>query len=388
MTSEQKKFIQENVAADVNRLLLNPPSDFKSEIKFLAEQIQSRQKAKGKLPTWVENFDLTFPPPLSIEQCSSEQTANYKSGLIKGQLLVDLTGGMGVDCLALSENFEQTIYVESRADLCDRFGRNAEILGRKIDVKNQSAEKFLSEFSSPEKTFFFIDPARRDEQAKKVFRFADCTPDVNELLNDFKKNAAKVLIKASPLIDLKQGLSELSHVVEIHVVSVKNECKEILFLLDFEKQPHEPIIKTINLTKRTERFDFTFSEEQFAESEFGSVDEVLLIPNSSILKAGAFKSVGQSFGLKKLAVSTHLYTSERPIENFPGRQFTILEKQVDKKVLKTYGVESRVNVITRNHPNSPEQILKKFKLKEGGDLYIIGFRDQRSKPQAALCQLF
>ncbi len=385
MTSEQKKFIQENVAADVNRLLLNPPSEFKSEIKFLAEQIQSRQKAKGKLPTWVENFDLTFPPPLSVEQCSSEETASYKSGLIKGQLLVDLTGGMGVDCLALSERFEQTIYVESQADLCDRFGRNAEILGRKIDVKNQSAEKFLSEFSLPEKTVFFIDPARRDEQAKKVFRFADCTPDVNELLNDFKKKAAKVLIKASPLIDLKQGLSELSHVVEIHVVSVTNDCKEVLFLLDFEKQPHEPIIKTINLAKRTERFGFTFSEEELAESEFGEVGEVLLIPNSSILKAGAFKSVGKSFALKKLAVNTHLFTSEKQVDNFPGRQFTILEKQVDKKVLKTYGVESRVNVISRNHPHSPEQILKKFKLKEGGDLYIIGFRDQRNKPQLTLC---
>lgn len=385
MTAEEKEFIKENMAADVNRLLLNPPALFKSNIKFLAEQIQSRQKAKGKLPSWGENYDLIMPPPLSIEQCSSEETADYKGGLVKGDVLVDLTGGMGVDCLALSRSFSRTIYVEQQLELCERFRQNSDVFGCKIEVVNQSAEEFLKDLKE-ENVTFFIDPARRDPNAKRVFKFSECSPNVVELMPYFKKKALKVLIKASPLVDLKQGLSELQSVAEIHVVSVKNDCKEVLFLLDFEREVQEPVIKTVNFSSERETFDFKLSAEESAGATLGDLDKYLLIPNASILKAGAFKKIGQVFGLKKLAANTHLYTSNSRVPKFPGRQFEVIAEKVDKKILQVNGVEKQVNVITRNHPNSALEILKKYKLKEGGELYIIGFRDQRNKPQLTLVE--
>ena len=380
MSEEEKQFILSNIDTDVTKLLLNPPKDFKERITFLTEQIQSRQKAKDKLPTWYANPDLIFPPPLSVEQCSSEATANYKAELLGGTHLIDLTGGMGVDTLTFADHFQHVTYVEQNEFLCSQMEHNAQALGKNIQVINDTAESFLAKrkFDSP--SLFFIDPARRDSQAKKVFRFFDCSPNINELMDQFREIGSKVMIKAAPLIDLSMGIEELQNVEAIHVISVKNDCKEVLFLLDFQRKNTDVPIRTINLTNEgSEIFDFTFNEERASDLVLSDPKKFLLLPNASILKAGAFKSISTQFGISKIGTNTHFYTSDELVSNFPGRTFEVLNEPISKQL-------DRANVISRNHPLTPQQILNKFRLKEGGNRFILAFRDQNEKPQIVLAQ--
>ena len=385
MTQSEKEFVRNNLKADVSSLLLNPPKGRGENIKYLADQIKARQKAKGKLPSWYANFDLIFPPPLSIEQCSSEVAASYKSHLASGESFVDLTGGMGVDCMAFSEHFK-SVYVEQNPRLVEAFEHNCNVLGKEIETHCADASIFLQNLDLKKATFF-IDPARRDEQKKKVFKFSDCSPNVIELLPLLKGKAEKLIIKASPLIDIQLGTVELGGVSEVYVLSIANECKEVLFVMDFNRLTHDPIIHTINIQIDNEhRFSYSKSEEESATASYGELKNFLLIPNASILKAGAFKTVSERFGIDKLGKDTHLYTADQLVEDFLGRQFEILDTTVDKKIIQKHRLD-KVNVITRNHPQKPSDILKKFKLKEGGDMYLIGFRDLDSKVRLVIGRL-
>ncbi len=386
ITTEEKQFVQENLEKDTSKLLLNPPPSFKDNIEFLVDQIRSRQKAKDKLPTWHDNLELVLPPPLSVEQSSSELLANYKAGLVNGQLLIDLSGGMGIDCLGMSKSFKETVYVEANPQLCNCFKYNSNVLGQLIEVVNQKAESFLTSANFTTKPVVFIDPDRRSE-AKKQVRFSDCSPDVSTLIKSLKDVAIQVLIKASPMLDIKSGIKDLEAVKEVHVLSAKNECKEVLFFLDFMTETIEPTIKTVNTSnKDKDQFDFKYSDEDSATSTFADPQNYLLLPNASILKAGAFKTFGERFGISKVATNTHVYTSNIPIPNFPGRQFEILSAKLTLKEMAKYLPLRRVNVITRNYPTKPEAIIKKHKLKEGGELYLIGFRDSKGKSWLPLCK--
>lgn len=376
---EVSRFIHENLESDINKLLLNPPAEFKENINEIADQIISRRKAKTKLPDWYANQQLVMPPPLSLEQSSSIPTANYKQTLLKGTSLIDLTGGMGIDTIALAENFERTTYVEQDPWLCEIFAHNAKVLSRQhIQVECTSAEQFLESFKG--KATFYIDPARRDRQQKKVFHFENCTPDVTSLLPLFIRKAHQVLIKAAPLIDLTLGIQQLQYVHDVHVVSVKNEVKEVLFLLDFQKKPTVPQIHCINLQSDQPPFEFRFSEEKKAEAHFGPPASYLYDPNSAILKGGAFKLAAVRFGLKKLAPNTHLYTSENFIPGFPGRIFEVVNSNCSKQDVSKIIPGGQANVITKNHPMKPEELKKVLKLKDGGNWYVIGYRDQQDRP--------
>jgi hypothetical protein len=379
LSEAEKQFILDNIQTDVRKLLLNPPKDFKDNIFFLVEQIQSRQKAKGKLPSWYANMEAILPPPLSLEQCSSEATAHYKAGLLSGNVLVDLTGGMGIDSMAFADRFDQVIYIEQNPTLCERMEHNAGVFKKRVTVINSTAEAYLSITSFDQSITFFIDPARRDENAKKVFRFEDCSPRIGDLIDKFRALKAKVIVKAAPLIDLKAGIQELSNVFSIHVVSLKNDCKEVLFLLDFGKPFEEPLnIVTANLGgAKPELFHFSMKEEVEATPSYSDALRYLLIPNSSILKAGAFKRIAIQYNIFKISTNTHVYTSAEFVPDFPGRQFEIINASIPKGL-------GKADVISRNHPLTPPQILKKYKLKEGGDHCILAFRDRHEKPQMLL----
>ena len=374
-TSEVKDFIQHNLNSDIQKLLLNPLAEFGPNINEIVNQIQARQKAKGKLGSWVGNFDLIFPPPLSVEQASSEKTATYKKSLVKGEHLIDLTGGMGVDTLALSENFDHTTYVEQQPELAQVFEHNQKVLGsKKIEVISEEAASFLEKFkiSSKSGTAFYIDPARRNKAKGKVFNLEDCSPNIIELLPLLRRYCKQVLIKLSPFLDIKLILEKIGNVRELHVVSVKNECKELLVLVDFTFDS-EPIIKTINLDNTNQIYNFTFSEEQDIKPSFNNAGRYLLESNASILKSGAFNKVSLDFSVTKLHPNTHLYSSESPIEGWPGRTFEILESKFDKKLLPKYATNQCMNVLTRNYPTNAASVKKKFKLKDGGDFFLIGF---------------
>ena len=381
-SEEVQHFLLENEDADPQKLLLNPPPQFKNQMTLVVDQIISRRKAKTKLPEWSHQKGVIFPPPLSLEQCSSPETAQYKSLLMSGELLVDLTGGMGVDTLAMCREFEQIVYVEHSEWLCDLFQHNYPQLGNgPIKVVNTSAEDYLNSFQG--RGYFFIDPARRDVSKKQVFHFENCEPNVLEMLPLFQAKAERLLIKAAPMIDITLGLKQLQYVHQIHVVSVRNEVKEVLFLLDF-KGISEPLIKCVNLRSEHPAFSFTLTGEKELQVVFSSVKKYLYDPNSSILKAGAFKSVADIYAVDKLAPNTHLYTSEQLIEGFPGRGFEVLEPDVRKKEIRKLLPDMKANVVTKNYPLKPEELKKRLKLKDGGDWFVIGYRDLHEVPRIAV----
>ncbi|MFK7952585.1 MAG: class I SAM-dependent methyltransferase [Ekhidna sp.] len=375
---EVKKFIVDNQNTDSQKLLLNPPKEFKNNIRIIADQILARKKAKGKLSSWSENIDLIMPPPLSIEQASSESTGIYKSRLLKGQHLIDLTGGMGIDCLALGKYFSKITYVEQQHDLCRVFQHNCDVLGRNINVLNKKAEDVLELLKSDASSkVFYIDPARRDDSKNKVFKLEDCSPNLKELIPIMKELGNQILIKLSPLIDIKSILTEFPHVKEIHIVSIKNDCKELLVSIDFSCKD-ETTIKTVNLETEQAEYHFKLSEEKNSESQYGNPEDYIFEPNTSILKSGAFKKIGEDFELKKLHKHTHLYTSNSIVKGFPGRVFQIIS-DADKKSIKQYGSYGKMNVMTRNYPVKPHALKKKWKLKDGGNFFLIGFRDFSEK---------
>ena len=329
---EVKEFIRENVNADPNKLILNPPASFRANIKEIASQILSRQKAKGKLESWASNFDIIMPPPLSIEQASSDTTSQYKRNLIGGKHLVDLTGGMGIDCFSLSESFERTSYVERDPDLCEVFRHNSKVHKRKIDLINSTAEDYLKHHSlDTQNVIAYIDPARRDQSKKRVFRIADCSPNLTELMPALSKKTSQVLVKYSPLLDVSSLIKSIDHIKELYVVSVKNDCKELLLLIDFSFKG-ESQIKCINLETDQQAFSFSMKEEHSASPVYGNYKQFIYEPNSSIMKAGAFNKVAEIFNVSKLANNTHLYTSNEIIESFPGRIYQVIDT-VNKKSL-------------------------------------------------------
>lgn len=350
---------------------------------IVADQLSGRQKAKVKLPTFYKNINIVYPPSVNLEQCSSELTARYKSTLLqqcraKGCGL-DLTGGFGVDSYFMSQFCASWDYVEADHELLSIAKHNHEKLGApNIHHHAMTAEQFLRNGKS-RFDFVFLDPSRR-VAAKKVFRLSDCEPDPVRLLPLIFRRSDNLLLKASPLLDLQQGVRELKTVQKIFVVAVDNECKEILFLCHPSSAGEPPII-CINLREvgEADEFDFTFKEEREAVSRFSAPLTYLYEPHSWILKAGAFKIAGNRFGLFKLHPSTHLYTSDDVAVEFPGKVFRIEMLDPDPRKVSQQLPEGKANVLVRNYPLSPEQIKVKFKIHDGGSKFLIGFSGQHKK---------
>lgn len=380
---EVRKYIRENINSDTTKLILNPPPDFKEHIKDIVNQIRSRQKAKGKLDNWAENYELVMPLPLSLEQASSSLTSKYKQGLISRKHLIDLTGGMGIDCLSLSDSFERTTYVEESTELCDVFQHNSAMLEKPIEIINAEAGDFLQDHKTDKKnTVAYIDPARRDQSRNRVFQIEDCSPNLIDLMPLLKKRVSELLIKYSPLLDINLVFKRIDGIKEVHVVSIKNDCKELLFLIDFEFVG-TPLIRCVNLETNQPNFSFSVDEEHSANPSYDSYGRFIYEPNASILKAGAFKKIGEAFNLKKISENTHLYTSDQVIKIFPGRIYEV--KEVAKKgSIKEYGTGGKINVVTRNYPLSAQELKKKWKLKDGGEYFLLAFRDLNGKPQMVI----
>lgn len=351
-----------------------------AEWHWFLQQIEGRERTADKLPTFASIPDWWYPVRLSCEQCSSELTARYKASLLsplalgegKEERFLDLTGGYGVDTYFLSEQFSHTDYVEQNEELCRIAAHNFALSQKSkverqklsIAIHNTTAEDFLLSSPCGEAGWglIFLDPARRDSHGSKVFRIEDCTPNVEELLPTLLAHSKRLLIKLSPMLDLTQAVTSLSQVNwDIHIVAIKNEVKEVLLLSGGTGQ-----ITTIDLAQKDQAFVFTREEEQHCGLEIrdGKLANYLYEPNAAILKAGAYKLVAQRFGLYKLDVNTHLYTSRQFIENFPGRVWRITEKQNLKQA----------NVLTRNYPLTPEQLKKKLHLRDGGTAFVIGCR--------------
>lgn len=363
-SSDLEKFISENLKSDLHSLLLKKSPFPEVSMQEIVQQIKGRKVAEKKFP-FLKKEGIVFPPNLSLEQSSSEATGKYKSGLVSGKNMVDLTSGFGIDAYFFSQNFDEVMLVEQNPALIEIVENNWNILGRKAKFINENLEDFLNK-NTDRFDLIYLDPARRDENKNKVFLLEDLSPNLLEIQDEIVEISDKILIKLSPLIDISYLISTLKNIAEIHIVTVKNDVKELLVLIDSKQKSERIKISCVNLETEEPTFEFYFDEMNLAKPDFGESGNFLLIPNNALLKTGAFNLVSERFGLKKLHPNTHLYFADEIVENFPGR---VLE--VQKIETKDLVKGEKFNIISKNYPLKPEEIKKKYKLKDGGNQYLI-----------------
>ncbi|HXI01270.1 MAG TPA: hypothetical protein VNI52_13465 [Sphingobacteriaceae bacterium] len=366
---EVQDFINRNLQDDVTRILFKK-SPFKAiTTKELAEQIESKYKSEKKLPTWFNSPAIFYPPKMSIEQASSEQTAKYKSTLIKGEKVIDITGGFGIDSFYFSKIAKEVVHCEHNIDLSEIAANNAAVLGAtNIKFVPKDGISYLLQTKESFDTIY-IDPSRR-VNSQKVFKLADCEPDVITSLDMLLKKCSRILIKTSPLLDIQAGMNELKQVSEIQIISLKNDCKELLWILD-KDVPAASVQLTCITLEPFKKYRFSLAEERaFKLNDFSYPLKYLYEPDVALLKAGCFKLITRDFGLKKLHVNTHLYTSDRLNPAFIGRTFRVKKKWIYKDFLSSNSV-IKANIICRNFPLRVEEVKRKSKLKDGGQEYLI-----------------
>ena len=376
--------LREHLHDDVQQLALQRnrfPQLSDADFRFLLQQIEGRQRTKDKLPTLAQLDDWWFPVRLSCEQCSSEATARYKAELVgMCHRLIDLTAGYGIDTFHLAEGMSEAHYVERNAELCAIAQHNFQLYRPHIQVHNTTAESFLASLSnsSPSErpitnTLIYIDPARRSQSGGKVFRIEDCEPNVIDLLPTLRRIASHIMIKFSPMLDITAALRALGRDWDTHIVAVNNEVKEVLFLTG------KGVIHAVNICTRemrTDRFFFSPEDEKQAELQLAPhIQQYIYEPNAAIIKAGAFRLIAKQYELQKLDTNTHLYTSDTYMSGFPGRIWQVIDAEI-KEPKRQLDKSVRYSIISRNYPLSPEDIRKKYKLKDGDDRYLIAARHQ------------
>lgn len=425
-------FIRKHAQDDVRKLALKRPTNPNVDLKEALVQIEGYQTARKKLPLWAENPQLVYPPRISMEQCSSETTALYKQQVVRRLLqglsgplsMADMTGGFGIDFSYLAPLFDRAYYIEQQEILCRIAQHNLKVLGLKqAEVLHGDGVERMPEQAPL--TLVFIDPARRDQQGKKTVALSDCTPDLSAIQERIRSCSRFCMAKLSPMLDIHQALQELKGVSEVHVVSVDNECKELLLILasgetenttgfataekrqetddnlasatekaeevaankledasttsiskqSNVKKPAETRICCINLQKGEQQtFEYTAQEEASAEAVYTDQPGAYLYePNTSLLKAGAYKCLCARFGVRKLHPNSHLYTSDTLCADFPGRRFRVTgSRTFSKQDLKQIARDiPQANITIRNFPSTVQELRKKLKIKEGGDRYLF-----------------
>ncbi len=383
LKKEVQDFINSNLFSDIQKLALkkNPFPDL--DYKMLLNQIVSKGKSKEKLFTWFATDGIIYPEKISIEQTSSERTAQYKTQLVSGTTLIDLTGGFGIDDYYFSKKIEKVIHCEINADLSAITKHNFKQLGvTNIECISGDSFNFLKN-ATDKYDWIYIDPSRRSSVKGKVFLLADCLPNVPELLDFYFEKANHILIKTAPILDISSALKELKFVKTIHIVAVDNEVKELLF--ELEKNYTEKIsIKTIDFGKTVTQFN-TFLAEETPNLQFGLPQKYLYEPNSAVMKSGSFDLISSRFLLAKLHTHSHLYTSDALVD-FPGRAFKIdANFAYNKENLKHYLQNQKCNITTRNFPETVENIRKKWKIKDGGNQYSFFTTDINNQKIVLLC---
>lgn len=388
MSDKTEKFILEHRNDDVRQLALRRQNTEGVDMAYALQQIDGWQRAKTKLPTWAATNGMVFPPHISMEQCSSEATATYKQKLAKGAKMADLTGGFGVDFSYMSRNFSHATYVEQQEHLCQTAQHNFKVLGlNNTSVVCTDAETFLHSLNE-KLDLIYLDPARRDSNGKKTYAITDCTPDVVRLMPTLLSKAKKIIIKLSPMLDITEAANQLDCIDEVHVISVKNECKEMLLVADTENRRSTMKIVCVN-------DESTYTADETHEGRKGkyalqpiattppAAGDMLLVPNASVMKAGCFSSLTDRFDIQKLDPNTHLFIAKNAdfIENtqstllytFPGKTYQIsaVSSMNSRELRSNLDGITHANIAVRNYPMSADQLRKKLKLKDGGDTYIF-----------------
>ena len=420
MNQATQDFIRQHQDDDVRQLAFLGSKYPEVDMPFALDQIRGRKMARVKLARWASLEGIIYPPHISMEQCSSESTALYKAELAARLLglpasssgtemkaeneieFVDLTGGFGVDFSYIAARLGvKSMYVERQAHLCEAAKENFGRLGLKnAIVKNGDGIEVLHSFHPKKKDaasaddslgitydqprsllktnlglkIIFIDPARRDDAGNKVVSLKDCTPDVTVLQEEMLSKADYVIIKLSPMLDWHRAISELSHVREVHIISVNNECKELLLVLSARNMSENLRIYCINDAQSfvCDELDMESSQVKIAPSTLEEM-QYLYEPNASLMKAGCFGVLSGRYDARMLSKNSHLFVSREPIAAFPGRSFRIIAvSSFNKKELKRHlsGI-TKANIATRNFPLSVAELRKRLKLKDGGETYIF-----------------
>lgn len=390
-----KLFIEQHILDDVHQLALkSAPQEV--NLSLAVQLIGARQSLKKKVPLWANNPQLLFPKHLSLEQASSQSTAEYKAQWIQQnikttQTLIDLTGGLGIDCFFMGQHFQTVHYCEQQKELCTLAQHNYAALNQHQITVHSGQSHELIDFL-PQADVLFIDPARRDQTGKKTVTFEDCTPNVVAWKEDLLNKAKTVIIKASPMLDITLAIQQLQTVKEVHIISVGGECKELLFILQKEFN-QDCTLHCINILKDKTQIlpSFTLQQEKELIGKYSKeCKQYLYEPNASILKAGAYKIIEKNWNIEALHVSSHLYTSDSYFEDFPGRIFEVkkhfpFQKKEIKKQLQHI---EKCNITTRNFPISVANLRQKLKLKEGGDWYLFATTLYSNDKYLILCQKY
>jgi THUMP domain-like/PG_1098 ferredoxin-like domain len=383
LNKEIQDFINSNLKTDITKLVLKGSPFVKVSIQEIAAQIISKQKCEKKLPTWFSTQLIYFPPKLNIEQTSSEITAKYKANLVSGDSLIDITGGFGIDAFYFSKKNISITHCEINKKLAEIVTHNLKQLNVK-NIKTHSGDGIeLLKNTNAKFDWIYVDPSRRNDSKGKVFLLEDCLPNIPENLVLLFEKSDSILLKLSPVLDISSAINKLKFVKEIHIVAIKNEVKELLFIL--KKNYTKTIqIHTINLNKTGNQI-FNFNLNKSASANYSEPKKYLFEPNAAILKAGAFEQVSEKLNLEKLDKHSHLYTSNNLIE-FPGRCFEITHcLPYDKKQLKKLIPSKKANITIRNFPETVSQIRKKTNLKDGGNQYLFFTTDINNKHIVLIC---
>ncbi|MFQ3173161.1 MAG: hypothetical protein ACI87N_003058 [Flavobacteriales bacterium] len=381
---EIQAFINDNIDKRISSLALqkNPFPDM--EWIYILNQIEAKAKAKQKLPNWFATKNIIYPSKISIEQTSSEKTASHKASIVSGESLIDLTGGFGVDDFYFSKKIKAVAHCEIDAGLSNIVKHNLEQLGAEnISCYPGDSSSTLASLNQ-RWDWIYIDPSRRNDAKGKVFMLKDCLPNIPENIDYYFHKTNAILIKTAPLLDLSAGLSELKHVKTIHIIALENEVKELLWELHYN-YTGKVTVKTVNIFKeKIESFDFILNED-IKTPTYGLPLKYVYEPNSAIMKSGGFDEVGLFYNLDKLHKHSHLYTSTNLI-SFPGRVFEIENCIPYNKVeMKTFIENKKANITTRNFPDSVENIRKKWKIKEGGNVYCFFTTDANNNKIVLIC---
>lgn len=387
-----RQFVRLHAADDVRRLALQAHAAPDVDLPLALNQIRGRQIARQKLPSWAEIEEIAYPPHLSMEQCSSEQTAQYKAQLLarfvstfcKHAHFIDLTGGLGVDFSFIAQALGacKAVYVERDAHLCELARHNFPLLGLpNAEIVCDTAENYLHQCSTvthPPSTILFLDPARRDAHGNRTYALADCTPNVLEIRDELLKIADFIVLKLSPMLDWHRAVEELGNVSEVHIVSVANECKEMLLVM--KKNPESLKIFCANdqqLFSYEETGTMAQKRAVPCISDVASLAEKshLFVPNASVMKAGCFAELCEQFHLEALAPNSHLFVcvGDDKQEDFPGRKFQIsaISSMNKREIHEKLSGIAQANIAVRNFPMRPEELRRRLKMREGGDTYIF-----------------
>ena len=378
-----QEFINNNINSNPADLMLKASLYPEWDMKAIAQQLVGKQIAKKKLPTWFQNNEVLYPVRLSMEQCSSEETAKYKSKIINSGQGIDITGGFGVDTFFFSKKSKSIIYCEQSKELALLVTNNLHALKQNnCEIFVGDGVEYLKKLRKID--WIFVDPSRRKEN-HRVFQLKDCKPNVIDLIGLFFDKSDHILIKTSPLLDIHQTLSNFDTVKEVHVIAVNNDCKEVLYFLE-KDFTGEAQFFCVNLKKEnTEELMFTLSEERETESIYSKPLEYIYEANAAIMKAGAFKSIASKFGLYKLHKHSHLYTSQKFISEFPGRSFKV-KKVLNPNKKSLNKLPKKANLSCRNYPHKVDLLKKNLKISDGGNDYIFATTLKGEQLKLIVCE--